>query len=68
MVNQIDDWIDEDANAEVVPKGKPKPRPNLAEDLDFEETSEWRRERGARGRKPAGKKRRRPRPSLEGEY
>ena len=68
MAKQIEEWIDEDEDPEVVPKGKQKPRPNLAEDLDFDESSEWRRERGTRGRKPAEKKHRRPRPDLDDEF
>ncbi len=68
MVKQLDDWIDDDEHPEVVPKGKQKPRPSLAEDLDVDETSEWRLERGTRGRKPADKKHRPRRSDHDDEF
>ena len=68
MAKLLDEWIDEDETPEVASKGKPRPRPNLAEDLDLDETSEWRLERGTRGRKPADKKHRRRKPELDDEF
>lgn len=68
MAKQLDDWIDEDENAEPAPPTKKKPSPSLAEDLDLNETEEWRLERGSRGRKPADKKHRRPKPELDDEF
>lgn len=68
MAKQLDEWIDGDEDEAVAPKGKQQRRPDLAEDLDADENEEWRRERGSRGRKPADKKHRRPKPELDDEF
>ena len=64
------EWIDNDEEHDDEIVAPPRPRKSdrtLAEDLDPEEQDEWGRERGARGRKPAGKKHRRPKPELDDE-
>lgn len=68
MGKKTNEWIDEDENEEVVPHRQGKSGRNLAEDLDPEETDEWGRERGGRGRKPATKKHRRPKPEFDDEF
>jgi len=68
MGKKTDDWIDEEDPDEFVPSRKRKPRSNLAEDFDPEEFDEWGRERGGRGRKPADKKHRRPKPELDEDF
>jgi hypothetical protein len=67
MGNRPNDWIDEDEAEEIVPPRKRQPNGKLAEDLDPEELDEWGRERGDRGRKPADKKHRRPKPDFDAE-
>ena len=67
MGKKTNDWIDEDENEEVVPQRQRKSGRNFAEDLDPEELDEWGRERGDRGRKPADKKHRRPKPEFDNE-
>jgi hypothetical protein len=65
MDMQWNDWVEE--NEDVVPARKRKPDQSPAEDLDLDEREEWSRERGSRGRKPAGKKHRRPKPDFDTE-
>jgi len=67
MGKKTDDWIDEEETDEFVPSRKRQPRSNLAEDFDPEESDEWGRERGDRGRKPTDKKHRRPKPEFDDE-
>lgn len=65
------EWIDDDEehNDEIVAPPRPrKSNRTLAEDLDPEEQDEWGRERGSRGRKPARKKHRRPKPEFDDEF
>jgi len=69
MGKKLDDWIDKVEDEEVV--ASPRQRKTghtLAEDLDPEEQDEWGRERSDRGRKPADKKHRRPKPELDEEF
>lgn len=61
------EWIGED-DEDVVPGRKRKPKNDPVEDLDLDERDEWSKERGSRGRKPADKKHRRPRPELEPDF
>jgi len=67
MDRKIDDWTDEDEIEELAPLRKRKSGPDLAEDLDDDEKEEWDLERGTRGRKPAEKKHRRPKPEFDEE-
>ncbi len=67
MARKTDEWIDDDEPEVVVPGRKPKPDRDLAEDFDLDEKEEWGRERGTRGRKPAEKKHRRPKPEFDDE-
>jgi hypothetical protein len=63
------EWIDDDEHDDEI-VAPPRPRRSnrtLAEDLDPEEQDEWGRERGSRGRKPARKKHRRPKPEFDDE-
>ncbi len=70
MDGRWNEWIEEDDNQNVVPNRKRKPRNKPVEDLDPDpgERDEWNKERGSRGRKPADKKHRRPRPEPEGDF
>ena len=68
MARKTDDWIDENDTEVVVPSRKPKPDRDLVEDFDLDEKEEWDREKGARGRKPADKKHRRPKPEFDDEF
>jgi len=68
MARKTDDWIDENDTEVVVPSRKPKPDRDLVEDFDLDEKDEWDREKGARGRKPADKKHRRPKPEFDDEF
>lgn len=64
------EWIDNDEERDDEIVAPPRPRKSdrtLAEELDPEEQDEWGRERGARGRKPAGKKHRRPKQEFDDE-
>ncbi len=67
MDRKMDDWIEEDEGEEQAPLRKRKSDRDLAEDFDLDEKEEWGQERGARGRKPATKKHRRPKPEFEDE-
>ncbi len=68
MAKKPNDWIDEDESDEIAPPRKSRPKGNLTEDLDPEEQDEWGRERGDRGRKPADKKHRRPKPDPDDAF
>lgn len=71
MDRKTNEWIDGDEIEDdeiAVPPRRRKSTRNLAEDLDPEEQDEWGRERGTRGRKPADKKHRRPKPELDEEF
>ena len=67
MDGHWNEWIGEDDD-NVVPGRKRRPKNDPAEELDLDERDEWSRERGSRGRKPADKKHRRPKPELETDF
>ena len=67
MERTMNDWIEVDESEEIAPLRKRRSDRNLAEDLDVDEKEEWGRERGTRGRKPADKKHRRPKPEFDEE-
>jgi hypothetical protein len=67
MDGRWNDWMGED-DENVAPNRKRKRDRDPAEDLDLDERDEWSRERGSRGRKPEGKKHRRPKPEVDGDY
>ena len=68
MDSRWNEWIEQEDDEGVVSGRKRKPDRNPAEDFDLDERDEWSRERGSRGRKPAGKKHRRPKPELDADY
>jgi hypothetical protein len=67
MESHWNEWIGEDDEA-VVPGRRRRPKNDPAEDFDLDERDEWSKERGSRGRKPADKKHRRPKPELEPDF